>query len=178
MDSIVLIIILSIVIFFAYKFKKARVKAEPKQKPNKSTQRKDKIVQPIKSYRPRYLLSLNEKSQYNYLKPITDKLNLTLFIKIRLADIIEPANKKDYSAFNKIKSKHVDFVVCSSNLKIVTVIEIDDNSHKKSNRIDRDSFVDTILNNCGINIIHSYNLTTSNIEEQLITLTTSKITSP
>ena len=172
MDNIILIVILGIVIFFAYKYKKVR----PKSK--KATSSKDKIVQPIKAYKPRYLLSLNEKSQYNYLKTITDKHNLTLFIKMRLADIIEPVNKKDYSAFNRIKSKHVDFVVCSSNLKIVTVIEIDDNSHKKSNRIDRDSFVDTILNNCGIHSIHSYNLTSSNIEEQLITLITPKTTCP
>ena len=74
-------------------------------------------------YKSKFILTPNEKSQYNYLKIIIQKLELTLFVKVRLADIVEPTTS-NYAAFNKIKSKHVDFIVClNCNSKLDTFLE-------------------------------------------------------
>ena len=56
--------------------------------------------------------------------------------KVRLADLIE-ANERHpqwQANFNRIRSKHVDFVLCDNWLRPLLAIELDDSSHK---RIDR-----------------------------------------
>ena len=73
-----------------------------------------------------------------------------LFSKVRLADIIQVKGNPDRSAwqraFNAIQSKHVDFLACDpQNMSIQFVVELDDSSHQRQNRRDRDSFVDQAL---------------------------------
>ncbi len=79
--------------------------------------------------------------------------------KVRLADLVEPSTShkgKNYiRAFNRISSKHVDFVICDRvNYKIVAVIELDDSSHRKPSRSKRDLLVDKILDDSHIPIKH------------------------
>jgi len=79
--------------------------------------------------------------------------------KVRLGDIVKVKagldNKARQSAFNKIQSKHVDFVACDPNdLSIQFVIELDDKSHEREDRQDRDAFVDKVMEAAGIPIIH------------------------
>ena len=67
-------------------------------------------------YKQRNLLTQNEYKFYCSLIKIADKYNLSIQVKMRLADIIEvdkrKINNKDYmSYFGKIKSKHIDFVL-------------------------------------------------------------------
>lgn len=72
------------------------------------------------------LLTNIEYDFYIKLKRITDKYQLLLFSKVRLADIISTNNYKD---FNKIKSKHIDFIICDRATKFIKFIELDDNTH-------------------------------------------------
>lgn len=118
-------------------------------------------------YKKRYILTLNEKAQYYHLKPITDKLNLNLFVKIRLADIIEPTITNNYTAFNKIKAKHIDFMIYDQSLNLVCALELDDNSHNRKDRIERDIFVNDALASCGIKLIRSYNFKNMDMEKIL-----------
>ena len=79
--------------------------------------------------------------------------------KVRLGDIVKVKagldNKARQSAFNKIQSKHVDFVACDPNdLSIQFAIELDDKSHEREDRQDRDAFVDKVMEAAGIPIIH------------------------
>jgi len=79
--------------------------------------------------------------------------------KVRLGDIVKVKagldNKARQSAFNKIQSKHVDFVACDPNdLSVQFVIELDDKSHEREDRQDRDAFVDRVMEAAGIPIIH------------------------
>ncbi len=85
--------------------------------------------------------------------------NFRVFSKVRLADIVQPVKTGDnrawYSAFGVIKSKHVDFVVCDpKTLEFRIVVELDDNSHERGDRIERDQKVDDILKQAEIPIIH------------------------
>ncbi|MFZ2653587.1 MAG: DUF2726 domain-containing protein [Victivallales bacterium] len=82
-----------------------------------------------------------------------------IFTKIRLADIIrvngELEKSERQTAFNRIQSKHVDFVLCDpGDLSIQCVIELDDSSHGAPDRIARDNFVDSVLRSAGIPIAH------------------------
>jgi hypothetical protein len=97
-----------------------------------------------------------------------------LFVKVRLADIVRPVQEPSRSgrqaAFNRISSKHVDFVLCDlAHLKVIGVIELDDSTHERFERGIRDSFVDSALTKAGIPVLrfsarHSYLL--AEIREQ------------
>lgn len=85
--------------------------------------------------------------------------SLLVFGKVRLADIIRARGDLERGdktrAFNKIGAKHVDFVLCRRpDLSIVGVIELDDLSHLRADRRERDAFVDAALNAAGIPILH------------------------
>ena len=78
-----------------------------------------------------------------------------IFAKVRLADIVEvnkglsPSARQ--SAFNRISRKHLDFVICDSrDLSVVGAVELDDKSHRKTRRQDRDQFLDKTLDAAGI----------------------------
>jgi hypothetical protein len=50
------------------------------------------------------------------------------------------------TAFNRIQSKHLDFVVCGpSDLSIQFAVELDDSSHNKPSRQNRDAFLEQAL---------------------------------
>lgn len=69
-----------------------------------------------------------------------------VFGKVRVADVANVKSMSDcrtwQRAFNKISAKHFDFVICASdNLEIVAAVELDDKSHGKRQRQDRDKFL-------------------------------------
>lgn len=123
------------------------------------------------------LLTPAELNFFNVLKgAISD--DCYIVCKIRLADIIKVDRnlpRSEYqTAFNKIQSKHVDFVICnSSDMSTYCVIELDDKSHGKPSRQARDDFVDSALKWAGIPILHipvkkSYN--TTELQEYFINI--------
>jgi hypothetical protein len=78
-----------------------------------------------------------------------------VFGKIRLADVIRPQKGSSSSdrqkSFNKIVSKHVDFALCKKDdLSLVCAIELDDASHERNDRKDRDQFLEGALNAASI----------------------------
>lgn len=78
------------------------------------------------------ILTERERSFYRILKPIADKLELQICPKVRVADIVSiKKGTKDWQKwFNKIRSKHVDFLLCDYDMNIVLMIELDDSSHE------------------------------------------------
>lgn len=123
-------------------------------------------------YKQRNLLTQNEYKFYCSLIKIADKYNLSIQVKMRLADIIEvdkrKINNKDYmSYFGKIKSKHIDFVLTHKyTMQMIAAIELDDKSHEKQQRIERDAFVNNALTAAGIEFIRC--LTINNLEPIII----------
>lgn len=96
-----------------------------------------------------YLLTKNEWAFYKAIKPIADKYKLHIIAKVRIADIVSVkkglSNKERSSAFNRIKSKHFDFLLCNpQNLAVKAAIELDDSSHDEIDRQQRDYFVDKL----------------------------------
>ena len=82
-----------------------------------------------------------------------------IFGKVRVADILTTtkglSNSERQSAFNRIKAKHFDFVLCDpDHLGVVCVLELDDKSHKKASRQQRDEFLDSACEAAGVPLIH------------------------
>lgn len=120
------------------------------------------------AYHKRWLFSYNEKNAYYKLKPIAEELGYTVFVKVRLLDLLEPikGTQKYKTYFNKIQAKHVDFVLCDQKLVARHIIELDDSSHDTEERQQRDKFVNHVLESVGYNIIHVRTIT-EDIKEQL-----------
>ncbi|MCH5184576.1 MAG: DUF2726 domain-containing protein [Oscillospiraceae bacterium] len=105
------------------------------------------------------LLTKNERDCYMLLRDFSDRHGYDVLCKIRFADIVNVCKgTKDYMKwFNKIKSKHIDFVLCRKyETDPVLLIELDDRSHDAPERIERDNFVDEVCGVCGIDIVHIY----------------------
>lgn len=88
---------------------------------------------------------------------VDDKLRI--MGKVRLADVVKVKkgnNKSTWQkAFNRIQSKHLDFVACDpTSLGVKFVIELDDKSHIQSKRQDRDEFIDKVLEAAEIPVFH------------------------
>ena len=121
------------------------------------------------AYQKRWMFTYNEKDAYYKLKKIADELNMIVFSKVRLLDLLEPVkgNPKYKTYFYKIQAKHVDFVLCDQKLVAKYIIELDDNSHDAEKRKERDNFVDEVVTSVGYKIIHVRGIT-DNLKEQLI----------
>ena len=113
-----------------------------------------------KSYQAKYLLTRNEWYEFKKLKQLADAKGLMICPKVRLLDIIEPRKGENYrSLMGKIQSKHVDFVICDQDLHIKAILELDDGSHDRKDRQERDQFVDQILTSVGYKVIHVRSVT-------------------
>lgn len=81
-----------------------------------------------------------------------------IFGKVRAADVMSVTKGMRRSewqqAFNRIQSKHFDFVICrASDSSILLLIELDDKSHKKTQRMERDDFVEKATEAAGIPLL-------------------------
>ena len=111
-------------------------------------------------YERRDLLTSNELEFYQILSPIVCQHGWQLLMKMRLADImaVRKGTEEYMKYFNKIKAKHTDFVFCDPDtLEILAGLELDDPSHERPERIERDEFVDKAYAAAGIPLIHVWN---------------------
>jgi len=104
------------------------------------------------------LLTPAERSFFGVLSQAAGT-EFQIFVKVRLADLIQPAEttnrKLRWAAFNRISSKHVDFVICSpQDLSVKAILELDDSSHTRSDRKERDGFLDSALSSAQIPVLH------------------------
>ncbi|MEM1228387.1 MAG: DUF2726 domain-containing protein [Planctomycetota bacterium] len=100
------------------------------------------------------MLTPTERDYYLALRAAVGD-RFTIFTKVRLADVLEPADKAHHqSLFNRIKSKHVDFVLCdSASFAPVLCIELDDASHRRKDRQKRDAFLDAAMHHAAVGLL-------------------------
>ena len=121
----------------------------------------ERAIDPNESFvghcQQRQIFTAHEWHEYKRMKRICDKHYLVICPKIRLLDIVEPkySSPKRMLLMNKIKAKHVDFVICDMNFNILGVVELDDLTHDRPDRKLRDQFVDEILLDVGYTVIHA-----------------------
>ena len=73
--------------------------------------------------------------------------------QVRLADLVsirpkDAAARK--AALNRVASKSVDFAVIDTAGRVLLVVELDDRTHDRGDRRERDALVDGVLRQCGI----------------------------
>jgi hypothetical protein len=81
-----------------------------------------------------------------------------IFSKVKLSDLVY-ANTGDYaknrSYTNRIDRKHVDFLLCDAKtLKPMVGIELDDKSHQRADRQERDDFVNHVFESAELPLLH------------------------
>jgi len=110
---------------------------------------------PLPYRQKRYFFSKSELEFYKILNSQLDAHRHTVFTKVRLADFVEvlPALRGERTWFNKIKSKHVDFLIWDLvESKIVLAIELDGKSHNGATMKKSDSFKDEMYEAVGLRL--------------------------
>ncbi len=89
----------------------------------------------------------NELKLYKVLKKVAYELKLDIFTQVALNRILEINNRrKQQQLRNRIDRKSIDFVLYDEKTKkIVCCIELDDSTHEREERIERDLFLDKIF---------------------------------
>jgi hypothetical protein len=103
----------------------------------------------------RYFFSKAERSFFGVLHQAAGN-QYAIFAKVRLSDLlyVKKGTESRQGHFNRIQSKHVDFVLCDpEQVRPALVIELDDASHGRSKRQKRDAFVDRSLTAGGLPIL-------------------------
>lgn len=125
------------------------------KKPAKAPPQKNDAVLPYKKRDD--FLSAAELSFYRSLCT-TIQNEAVICPKVAIKDVVfVPRNVgKDYMKFfNWIAQKHVDFVLCDSvTMQTICAIELDDKSHQKETRKQRDEFVDRVFEAAKIPLFH------------------------
>ena len=80
--------------------------------------------------------------------------------QVPFAVILSPRKGRKYtSRFNRISAKRADYCICRESrlsvfpfflLETVAVIELDDRSHRRRDRVKRDNFINKICAKCGL----------------------------
>ena len=91
-------------------------------------------------------LSPAELSYYQVLKSVLGS-KAVICAKVRLADLLFVARpNENFSYVNKIRQKHIDFLICdAATMKPALAIELDDSSHNRARRKKRDLFINEAL---------------------------------
>ncbi len=132
------------------------------RKPETSTVETEKISLTAEkpSATPRYaskgiLLTNAEVPFFHVLRNMTKDF-LVIMPHVALRDLVSVVvdQSEYFTYYNKIDRKQVDFVLCDpKTLKPVFVIELDDSSHKRPDRIERDTFVEKVLEEARIPLV-------------------------
>lgn len=82
--------------------------------------------------------------------------NWYIFPKVRIGDLLAVTEGAENARgwFARVAQKHVDFVLAGRQaVRPLLVIELDDASHQRKDRIERDAFVDEALATAGLPIL-------------------------
>lgn len=116
------------------------------------------------------IFTKSEKEIFDILEPLSKDKNLILFSKVRMADIAKIENKSNNFQywFNKISSKHIDFLLCKSeDGKPILGIELDDYTHNQKSRKERDKFVNQVYKSIGLPILHITEINKEKIDKEI-----------
>jgi hypothetical protein len=100
-------------------------------------------------------LSPAEHSFYQVLRQMVGE-HFAICPKVSLADIFFVYRpNENMSAYNRINRKHVDFLICDpKTMQPRFAIELDDRSHQRPERQERDDFVDGVFEEARLPLVH------------------------
>lgn len=100
-------------------------------------------------------LSKAELAFYRALCSATGERAVVL-TKVNLADVFFVSRPDQSVAYrNKIDRKHVDFLLCEpASMRPIVGVELDDSTHQRPDRQERDHFVDSVFDTAGLPLLH------------------------
>lgn len=106
-------------------------------------------------YNPYQRAEILTPTEYQFWEKLYYKCSISNLIvcpKVRMEDIINvDKNHKDREILrNKIKSRHIDFILCDSHLRVLAGLELDDKSHQSLKAQKADNFKDEVFNSLDI----------------------------
>lgn len=139
-------------------YKKAWNIIKFKAKENDENKQINSKINSGKEYEFTPLLTQYEYKNYLGMRSYAAFHDLIICPKVRLADLVRVKNncsgKTWHRRFNRICAKHVDFVFCDPDMNVKLIVELDDRSHNRADRQERDKFVDAVLTGAGYTIVH------------------------
>ena len=116
--------------------------------------------------------SLLTSAEQNFLEVLKEIVGDKYIIQsqVPLYQIVSAVHD-NYTDFNRIKAKTVDFVLYNKDFSPYLVIELDDRSHLRWSRMKRDKFVNDLMESVNLRIIHirnSYHYDIEYIKSQIL----------
>lgn len=151
--------------------KKLTIEEEKRYSEIKNNYEENKLeIEEMKYLFRRSVLNRNELNFYNQLKEYLKDKDVFLFSKVRLVDFLNLDRiynyKKRNIIFNKVKSKHVDFIITDTKSNILYLIELDWNSHLKDEKtIENDKFKNTLFEKLNLKLVRYNNNSYYNFSE-------------
>lgn len=145
--------------------------AQPWQKTYVSTEEKseyDLLVEDLRAsnnwhecYEKRWLFTRNERPQHKKITEWASQKGYIVLAKVRMGDLVNVRQDKRWSQglWYKVSQKHLDFVICKSNLDPIIAIEIQDGSHNDLKAMETDAFKKIVLESCGYKMLQIYDVT-------------------
>lgn len=158
---IILTLIFIAIIVALYDNKKERLK---KIKENKIEQNSNELYN-FKTYN--YIMTKTEEKFYKELKNqlLANNIKCNIFPQIGLERIIQTKNN-DFADRNRIKSRSIDFTITDeTDNKIICCIELDDYTHQRADRIERDNFINELFKTVKIKLVRMTVSNNYNFEE-------------
>jgi hypothetical protein len=104
--------------------------------------------------------SLLTETELGFYKALRDVIGhrYAVMAKVRLIDLCANLEKREnFVAFSQVVSKHVDFVLCDpEDLRPVLIVELDDPSHFRPDRRQRDKFLDEVSHTIGVRLLRQF----------------------
>lgn len=109
-------------------------------------------------YKKRPLLTNSEYIFWKEMYPKMKKAGVIVCPKVRMEDFltvnVSAQKKGKRQAFrNRIKSRHIDFILCDKDLNMIAGVELDDKSHKYNvSTIEGDALKNQIFKDIGVRL--------------------------
>ena len=106
-------------------------------------------------YNPYQRADILTPTEYKFWEKLYFKCsshNLIVCPKVRMEDIIhvDKYHKNREALRGKIKSRHIDFIICDSHLRVLAGLELDDRSHLSQKAQQADIFKNEVFNSLDI----------------------------
>jgi len=102
-------------------------------------------------YEKKMLLTAVEYRFYRILKEQCDRYHLLICPKVRMEDFLSVTDRRNvYKYRGYIKSRHIDFILCDSDLHMLAGLELDDPSHNSPAAGKADIFKDCVFRKIGV----------------------------
>ena len=117
-------------------------------------------------YERKPFLTPAEIAYYKVLRMIFADRYL-IFAQVRVLDLCEVLDRPfNQAAVNRIDRRHVDFVLCHPRtFKPMAAIELDDSTHDRPHRRQKDAFLDEVFRSIGMKLVRQRVRLTYSVDE-------------